>query len=233
MSGYMNLIQNYLETIPINQLIIANKLHAEVFPSIPVSSYYKSLERCVRAKQLIHLTKGVYYRPRVTYLGIIPISELDITNFFIQNNQGMLIGYRMFNKKGLTTQVSKQVNILSTNITDNKKNLKNVNVSKIDIVLQDCTISTIETLEILQNYNKIEDLNLRRLLAYMEKFATMYSDDTITHILKCRSYKKSTLASLQAFLTHYNVTNSLNQYLSPLSTYQTIAVEELYEITRE
>ncbi len=231
MNGYMNEIRQHLTTLPTNTLIIANRLYTEMFSHIPMPTYYKSLERCVKSNELVHLTKGVYYKPKVTALGTIPISEQSIINHYIHDNQGIVIGYRMYNQKGLTTQVSKHVDILSTNIEERKKHLKNVTVQKFDITLLQDAIPTIETLEILQNYHTIEDASSKRLLAYMEKFAQLYSDDTVDDILKVRKYKKSTLASLQMFLNHLDTNNSLSKYLSPLSTYQTIEVVKSYETT--
>ncbi len=230
MNGYSNIIRTHLETIPTNTPIIARNLHNESFPNIPATSYYKALERFVKSNALVHLTKGIYYRPRITSLGVIPICEHDILNFYLNSNQGLIIGYRMFNEKGLTTQVSKRIDILSTNTTDQKKHVQNVHVQKIDIALNDTTASTIETLEILQNHRNIEDLNLIRLKAYMERFAQLYSDNDLDQVLKIRKYKKSTLASLGLYLDYFGIDNNIKRYLSPLSTYQTIDVEKLYEI---
>lgn len=232
MNGYTSTIRTHLEAIPTNTLIIASKLHNETFPNLPATSYYKALERFVKSNELVHLTKGVYYRPRITSLGIIPICEHEILDFYLNSNQGLIIGYRMFNEKGLTTQVSKRIDILSTNTVDNKKHVQNVHVQKIDIALSDTIVSTIETLEIFQNHRNIEDLNLMRLKSYMERFAQLYSDQDLEQVLKIRKYKKSTLASLGVYLDYLDIDNNIPQYLSPLSTYQTIDMEKLYEITR-
>ena len=63
-----------------------------------------------------------------------------------------------------------------------------------------------ETLEILQNYSKIEDVN-KKLITYMEKFAQSYSDKAAVYVLEHMKYKKQQLL-LESFLEYLNVNNS-------------------------
>lgn len=93
--------------------------------------------------------------------------------------------------------------------------------------MNDNTIPVIETLEILQNYNKVNDINRNRFMAYMRKFSEHYSDDIVNYVIENRKYKKSTIAFLERILTWYGVENSLKKYLSPLSEYNIPTIEEL------
>lgn len=89
----------------------------------------------------------------------------------------------------------------------------------ISISLTPETIPIIETLEILQNYKSIEDINNTALAAYMKDFARHYADEATVYVLKNRKYKKSTIAFLESFLNYFKVENTLNQFLSSLSSY--------------
>ena len=135
----------------------------------------------------------------------------------------------MYNEKGITTQVGKKVEVLSTILEEDVKNIHNVSVNRIEVELDEQTIPVIETLEILQEYNKIEDINKRALVMYMEKFSKIYSEQAVKRVLSKRKYKKSTIAFMQAFLKYFQIENSLEDYLSPLSTYKIPNVEGLYE----
>lgn len=95
------------------------------------------------------------------------------------------------------------------------------------MVLDDNTIPVIETLEILQNYNKVEDINKNRFLVYMKKFAEKYSDEVTEYVIENKKYKKSTIAFLERMLTWYGVESSLKKHLSPLSEYKIPSVDEL------
>ena len=191
-------------------------------------TYYKTLERMCKKGFLVHLTKGLYYRPKNTRFGTVPISEKDIVDHYIKDNQGIVLGYRLYNQKGLTTQISKRVEILSSAVPGKKKNIHNVYVMNISISLTPETIPIIETLEILQNYKSIEDINNTALAAYMKEFARQYSDEDTVYVLKNRKYKKSTIAFLESFLNHFQVKNSLNQFLSSLSSYNIPDMKEFY-----
>ena len=210
------------------EVLSRSSSHSQSFSTIPEMTYYKTLERMCKKGFLVHLTKGLYYRPKNTRFGTVPISEKDIVDHYIKDNQGIVVGYRLYNQKGLTTQISKRVEILSSAVPGKKKNIHNVYVMNINISLTPETITIIETLEILQNYKSIEDINNSALAAYMKEFARQYSDEDTVYVLKNRKYKKSTIAFLESFLNHFQVKNSLNQFLSSLSSYNIPDMKEFY-----
>ena len=228
MNSYANYIETIIEHEPENKLLEASALYSQSFSTIPEMTYYKTLERMCKKGFLVHLTKGLYYRPKNTRFGTVPISEKDIVDHYIKDNQGIVVGYRLYNQKGLTTQISKRVEILSSAVPGKKKNIHNVYVMNISISLTPETIPIIETLEILQNYKSIEDINNTVLAAYMKEFARQYSDEDTVYVLKNRKYKKSTIAFLESFLNHFQVKNSLNQFLSSLSSYNIPDMKEFY-----
>mgnify|MGYP004461404525 FL=1 len=228
MNSYANYIETIIEHEPENKLLEASALYSQSFSTIPEMTYYKTLERMCKKGILVHLTEGLYYRPKNIRFGTVPISEKDIVDHYIQDNQGIVIGYRLFNQKGLTTQISKRVEVLSSAVPGKKKNIHNVYVMNISISLTPETIPIIETLEILQNYKSIEDINNTALAAYMKDFARQYSDEDAVYVLKNRKYKKSTIAFLESFLNYFKVENTLNQFLSSLSSYNIPDMEEFY-----
>ena len=228
MNSYANYIETIIEQEPENKLLEARTLYNQSFSVIPEMTYYNTLERMCKKGILVHLTKGLYYRPKNTRFGTVPISEKDIVDHYIKDNQGIVVGYRLYNQKGLTTQISKRVEILSSAVPGKKKNIHNVYVMNINISLTPETIPIIETLEILQNYKSIEDVNNTALAAYMKEFAIEYSDEATVYVLKNRKYKKSTIAFLESFMNHFQVKNSLNQFLSSLSSYNIPDMKEFY-----
>lgn len=229
MTSYANYIETIIEQEPENKLLEARTLYNQSFSTIPEMTYYKTLERMCKKGFLVHLTKGLYYRPKNTRFGTVPISEKDIVDHYIKDNQGIVVGYRLYNQKGLTTQISKRVEILSSAVPGKKKNIHNVYVININISLTPETIPIIETLEILQNYKSIEDINNTALAAYMKDFARQYADEATVYVLKNRKYKKSTIAFLESFLNYFKVENTLNQFLSSFSSYAIPDIEEFYE----
>lgn len=232
MNSYAKYIETVIEQEPENKLLEASILYQKSFGTVPEMTYYKTLERMSKRGSLVHLTKGLYYRPKKSRFGTIPISEKEIIGHYTNNGRGIVIGYRLYNQKGLTTQISKRVEVLSSAVTEQKKNIQNVCVTNSGIDLTQETIPVIETMEILQNYKSIEDIRKSALAAYMREFATEYSDTAAVFVLKNRKYKKSTIAFLERFLNYLGVENTLHRFLSALSSYAIPEMKEFYEPAR-
>lgn len=52
------------------------------------AAFYKTLERFCQSGSLVHLTKGLYYKPKKSRFGIVPIREQDIVTHYIGNQKG-------------------------------------------------------------------------------------------------------------------------------------------------
>ena len=139
-----------------NEIIFASKLYKEVLFNKQVSelSFYKTLERMYKKKEIEKLSKGIYYFPKNSKYGIIPISDEEIASVFTNNNSGMIVGYKLYNKLKLTTQISKNYNIYSSNVTNTQKKIRNIEIKNIQINFSKEYIRIIEMLEVLQNYYK-------------------------------------------------------------------------------
>ena len=220
MTSYMNKIENCIMQVPENQIIVAANFYELHFADIPEGSYYKSLERLSSSGKLCHLTKGIYYRPKTSRFGTIPISEEQIACYFIENNRGLIVGYRMFNRYGISTQVSKQCEILTSGITEERKRICNVSLKRISFFLSPERRKALEALEILQAFASIEDANENALISYMKDFASSYSDKDVNFVLENRKYKKSTIAFMEYLLNALSVNNSLGKHLSRMSSYK-------------
>ena len=229
MSSYASQIESVISREPVNHILEASALYRRSFQEIPERTYYKTLERMCRKGTLIHLTKGLYYRPEISRFGTVPISEDDIIQHYTEAGKGVIIGYRLYNEKGLTTQIGKRVELLSSALTEDKKNILNVSVMNLRFDLTDETKCFIETMEILQNCRTIENLNKPVLAAYMRQFSAGYSDAAAHYVLDNRRYRKSSIALLRRFLTYHGTENTLDTYLSALSSYDIPEMEEFYE----
>ena len=222
-------IQEYIEKCPENTIIEIGALYRDMFSSDSETAFAKAIERITKKGELVQITRGLYYIPKKTAFGPAPISENTIADFYMRDGHGIAIGYRLYNEKGITTQVGKNIEILSDSLRGEQKCAKNVKVTRSQVELTPSTIPMVETMEILQNYGHIEDLNRKGLASYMKKFAKTYSEKAAHEVIQNRKYKKSTIAFLKAFLDYLKVPNTLDQYLSELSTYKIPKVEEIYE----
>lgn len=217
-----------------NEIIFASKLYKEVLFNKQVSelSFYKTLERMYKKKEIEKLSKGIYYFPKNSKYGIIPISDEEIASVFTNNNSGMIVGYKLYNKLKLTTQISKNYNIYSSNVTNTQKKIRNIEIKNIQINFSKEYIRIIEMLEVLQNYYEIQDLNYFEFYNYAKKFSFTYNEKATKIILEKIPYKKSTISFLYNILNYFKIENSLNSYLSTLSKYNHMSMEDVYELAR-
>lgn len=228
-------VRNYiLDNYKENELIFASLLFNEYFYElINENTFYKIIERMCKKEELVRIAKGLYVIPKLGKYGIIPISNKEIVEEYTNNNTGMIIGYNLYNYLNLTTQVSKNIEVLSANMINCLKQIKDVTIHNLSIEFSKDIKKIIENLEVLQNYKFIEDINETVFKKYTEVIATSYKEKEFDAIQKVRKYKKSTLSFYKNILDYYKVENSVSKYLSYLSKYNHPKMEELYEASQK
>ena len=227
MSGYANQVRDTIEQIPENEIFQASTLWKEDLTSVPEKTYYKSLERLTKYGDLMHLTKGLYYRPKKEEEQIIPITDEEIVDYYTKDLSGIVIGDQLYVKNRIAEFGDFTIEVLSSRTADRQKHVGNVKVQKAEIVLNEDTIPVVEVMEVLQNYQKLDNPNRGRFLSFIRNFAEAYDEEATQYVLENRKYKKSTIAFLQRLLNWYGVENGLDKHLSTLSEYKIPTIEEL------
>ena len=227
------LVKNALLEFEENELINASKLYKEkLSEQISEAAYYKTLQRLCEAGELVKIAKGTYHLPKMSKYGIVPPSEKEIITAFTENETGTVIGYSLYNSLNLTTQISKTITVMSSALEGLTKSIRNIIVHQVPLEFSKEITNMIHGLEVLQNFNSIEDINYSAFLNYTEILASSFDVEAFKKIVSIKNYKKSTISFLQEILNHYQVKNNLNEYLSTLSEYKHPKMEELYEVAR-
>lgn len=219
MKGYSKKIEDIIMTLPSNKLIIARELYNEQLKDIPELTYYKTLERLAQKEVIKHLTKGVYYRSEKRETEEKNISE-SIVRYYTENGCGVIVGKKFYNRIGITKEEGEKTEVLSTRLSEEKKNICNVEIKKLNFNLNKETTQMVKMLDIMQNCEKINLLNQKTLMRYLAYYCQLYSDEAANYVIKNKKYKKSTIAFLVDILDKFGVKHSLNKYLSPLSKYK-------------
>jgi hypothetical protein len=227
------MVMENIRQYPELKLIDAQKVYKEKFEGISETIFYKALSRLAKNGEIERITKGIYCKPKKGRFGITISNEKDILEYFLgkNKNKGVVIGYRLFNKYKLTTQVSKIIELYSSVIIQEKRNIRNVAIKKANLRFNITTIRMIELLEILQEYKNIEDLNMNSFIKFIEETIKYYDEKTVERIIKSIGYKKGTLASLRNILEFFNLENTIDKYLNGISKYNAINMGVLYETT--
>lgn len=216
-----------------NELIFASKFYKEhLMGKVKEATYYKTLERLCKTQELMNIAKGVYHLPKKSKYGIVPPSNHEIISTFIQDKKGMVVGYSLYNTLNLTTQISKSIQIMSSNLESFTKTIRNVTVQQVPIEFSQEIQNMIKGLEVLQNFYEIQDLNYKVFIEFTETLAKNYIEELFIREELYKRYKKSTIAFLREILNYYHKENNLDVHLSALSDYKYPKMEELYEIAR-
>lgn len=226
----VQVINQVIAQIPENELIFASQLYVQkLYGAVTESSYYKTLERLCKAGTLCKIAKGTYYRPKASRYGIVPPSQCEIIAAFTNDKKGTVVGYSLYNHLKLTTQVSKKVEVFSSALEQQTKNIRNVSLQFYPLVYTPEVNNTIHMMEVLQDFEEIQDLNYSRFIEFCEQFSKAYSDEVFSQVYQQLRYPKKTVAFLRSILAHYQVPNQLSRHLSSLSEYKHPTMEEIYE----
>jgi len=228
------IIMRIVEQFPENELIFANKLYMEQLrETVSEESYYQTLGRMCKAGALCRIAKGTYYRPKISKYGIVPPSQKEIAAAFTEPDKGTVVGYSLYNSLKLTTQIAKTVEVFSSQIEQQTKNISNVLLRFCNLIYTPEVKGMIHMLEVLQNFNEIQDLNYHQFIAFCEKFAQEYDDKIFEQVVRKVRYQKKTISFLRNVLNYYGVENNLDKHLSALSEYKHPTMEEIYETAEQ
>ncbi len=227
------IVKEALANLKENEVFIASQLYKEkLSESISEAAYYKTLQRLCESGELVKIAKGTYHLPKTSKYGVVPPSEKEIISVFTENETGTIIGYSLYNALNLTTQISKNITVMSSALEGLTKSIRNIVVHQVQLEFTKEVENLIHGLEVLQNFNTIQEINYSAFLKYSQELASTFTNEAFEKIILNKTYKKSTIAFLQEILNYYNVENNLNKYLSTLSEYNYPRMEELYEAAR-
>ena len=213
-----------------NQLIMANRLYRDKFSNyMSETAFAKLISRLCLSGEIERISKGIYCKPKnISYGKILP-TENEIVELYTKNDNGVVIGYEMYNHLGITTQVSKLFKVYSSSIDEKEKNIGNVKIKKYNLHYNDKTKLMIYILELLYNYKNIQDLNINIFAKVIIKLLDEYDEKVVEEIQREIRYPKWVIAFLYETLEYYKIPNKLNRYLSSFSNYSIPKIREIYE----
>ena len=211
------------------KIIISRDLYREKLSFIPEVTFYKILERLEKTEKIHKIAKGVFCLPQKTKFGNLYSSEKDIVDYFVAANSGMVVGYGAFNQLGITTQISKRVEVYSNKVSECTKHLKNVSIRNVNLTFSEDNKKAIQLMEILEHFSEIEDLNILQFQNVASSLLKSYNENNFDNVFKTIKYKKRTIAFLETLLNSANIENNMKKYLSATSEYEIPNLEGLYE----
>lgn len=191
-------------------------------------SLAKALSRLAKEGAIVRLAKGKYYKPKSSLFGKLGPSEAAIVETLtIRNNQriGYLTGPAVYNKLGLTSQISNTL-VIATNRPLPPKVIESYRVKyvKREMDIKDQDIPLLQILDALRDLKNIPDTTADEALnVLVDKIKTFSEDEQKRLARLALNCNASTRALLGAILEQYAPSVSvshLNNSLNKLSSYQ-------------
>ena len=222
------------QAVPENTLIMTGKLYHEKFSKqMSEPAFMQAISRLAKSGKIERISKGVYCIPKKTRFGTILPSDREIADLFTGEHNGVVVGYELYNSLGVTTQISKRVNVYSSLADEQLKQIGNVIVQKYDLNYTNEIKAMIRLMELLHNYKRIQEINYAAFLRSVKVLSCQYSENAFERVQKAISYPKRTVAFLREVLNYCQVPNTLGKRLSSLSNYHIPKMEELYEASQQ
>jgi len=218
-------IKNLIEEFEYGQLFTYKNLF---IPSTELATVSKILSRLVNSTYIERFEKGVFYKPKKTKFGQLKPSESQIIKMIVKdklNSAGYLTGLSIYNKLGLTTQVTNQVTIATP------VQRKPLEVSSISIVYRkgiapasEIDIELLQLLDAIKDFKSLPDRNDALFISIVSNTILKYERETLERFIKLsQEYPPRTRALLGAILELINLkdmTATLKASLNSLTTYK-------------
>ncbi|TXE06249.1 hypothetical protein FUA26_14850 [Seonamhaeicola algicola] len=188
----------------------------------------KALNRMANSGKIKKLSKGKYFKPEKTPFGTLQPSQEQIVKDLLNENGkviGYLTGYSIYNKLGLTTQVSNIIQI-GKNQTRPKFKRERYTISfvKQKNIITKRNIPLLQILDSIKYVKKIPDTTIKTsCLRFLEIIRDLSLDDKKELIRLSLKYPPSTRALLGALLDEIqnkSITISLKESLNPITKYE-------------
>ncbi len=174
-----------------NTLFDVSYMTADYFSMVPYKTLLRILNRLVEEKILLPVSKGVYY-----IQGDKPFDlEKAVKEYYVDNNHGMFVGYKMYNDLLISDHVSDTVEIYTDRIGAAHKNIGNYHLTHVNLVFDDYTKRLIQTLELIEHSPRIIDIDYMRYYNVRLNGICSYTEYEIDRVIRSIHYQHSTLVT--------------------------------------
>lgn len=195
----------------------------------------KALNRLAASGKIAKLSKGKFYKPETSPFGNLLPEQTQVVKDLLEENGraiGYLTGYSIYNRLGLTTQLSNTIQIGRNSIRPTfKRGQYTISFIKQNNTITKDNIPLLQLLDTLRYIKKIPDTTISksciRLMSILKK-QSMYENTAMVRL--ALKYTPSTRALLGAMLDNIlveNITEPLYKSLNPITKYKLPGVKNV------
>ena len=188
----------------------------------------KALNRMVASGKIAKLSKGKYYKPETTPFGkLIPDQKQVVKDLLEENGKitGYLTGYSIYNKLGLTTQVSNTIQIGKNEVRSSfKRELYTIAFVKQKNTITKENIPLLQMLDAIRYIKKIPDAGVesscKRFLVIIKNLSEKEINSLVRLALKYPPSTRALLGAMLEQLQQGEATEPLFKSLNPITKYK-------------
>ncbi|MBP1672327.1 MAG: hypothetical protein H6Q25_142 [Bacteroidetes bacterium] len=221
----IDIIINTINRFPLGFVFTSSDFNIEVNKKKMVN---KLLNDLVVQGKIKRLSKGRFYKPKLTEFGELLPDEYQIVKDLIEKNGkpiGYITGFSIFNQFGLTTQVPATIRIaIKKEKNSIKRGMYRISFTKQENNITKDNICLLQLLDCLRFFKEIPDTfpdqACKRLLYLLKKLNIEQINTIKKLVLK---YNPSTIALLGALLETINPDEDiqlLHNKLNPMSSFK-------------
>lgn len=201
----------------------------------------KALNRLVKSGKLKKLSKGRYYKPETTPFGeLLPEPEQLVKDLLEEDGKivGYLTGYSIYNRLGLTTQVSPIIQIGKNEVRPRfKRKQYTISFVKQKNTITQQNIPLLQVLDAIRYIKKIPDTTLenacQRLMVILEGIPVNDLEKMQRLALKYSSGTRALLGAMLDEMVKETITTSLLESLNPITKYKFPGVDKVLSTTQK
>jgi hypothetical protein len=201
----------------------------------------KALNRLTASGKISKLSKGKFYKPENTVFGTLEPNQYQVVKDLLEEDGktiGYLTGYSIYNKLGLTTQVSNTIQIGKNEIRPKFKRERYT----ISFIQQKNTITKenipfLQLLDTVRYIKKIPDTSIDSACIRLYNILKELSDKDVSTLIRlAQKYPPATRALVGALLDEagkLTITDTLLKSLNPITKYSLPKAEKVLSFTEK
>jgi hypothetical protein len=201
----------------------------------------KALNRMVASGKIAKLSKGRYYKPESTAFGnLLPEQKQVVKDLLEENGKitGYLTGYSIYNRLGLTTQVSNTIQIGKNEVRPNfKRGRYTIAFIKQRNIITRENILLLQLLDAIRYIKKIPDASVesscKRFLAIIKNMTDKEFSTLVRLALKYPPATRALTGALLEQLQQAKVAESLFNSLNPITKYKLAGASKALSTTEK
>jgi hypothetical protein len=220
-------IENQLKSIPEGSVFNYQEFSIEA-NEYPAAS--KKIERLIAKGVLKRASKGIFYKPKQTVFGILqPREDEFLRQYLFKNGQRIayITGISLYNRMGLTTQISSIIEIASTSrrAITSISNLK-IKPTRSYVRITNENYELLEILDAIKDFKKIPDMDKKSVIKILTVKLNGIDTKRINNIIDYSLFYPPRVRALLGAILDNSIFSSkkelqiLKNNLNPLTKYE-------------